>query len=206
MSKAPSWTVRPAAVRPGSTQQVDADLRRVRGSMHQGKALSRYAPPGMVGVRPSSNSQCPSAECLSPRQRRRGVLSRRVHRLVEDARSCVSDAPGVPGLVIIPCPSRRSSRRGRSPSRAPMGIFERRRQSGGGPVCRPRTRFSHCGAARRARFAFSAGVAAKVARRSRTICHGGSAAGNSRRPGDTSFQMVWASSSRGPFHQRGPRR
>src|ERR1041385_18244 len=56
------------------------------------------------------------------------------------------------------------------------------------------------------RFAFSAGVAAKVARRSRTICHGGSAGAIPVVPMPvalaTSFQMVWASSSRGTFISR----
>ena len=50
------------------------------------------------------------------------------------------------------------------------------------------------------RMASWAGVAAKVARRSRTICHGGSAAGNPVRLA-TSLQILFASSSRGASMQ-----
>src|SRR5262249_25467136 len=51
------------------------------------------------------------------------------------------------------------------------------------------------------RLAFSAGVAAKVARRSRTICHGGMALGR-RATAATSCQMFLASSSRGVSSRR----
>ena len=65
-----------------------------------------------------------------------------------------------------------------------------------------RTRLRHLVTAP-GRMASCAGVAAKVARRSRTICQGGSAAGNPVRLA-TSPQIVFASSSRGVSMSRSP--
>ena len=64
------------------------------------------------------------------------------------------------------------------------------------------TRLRHAVAAP-GRLASCAGVAAKVARRSRTICHGGSAAGKPVTLA-TSLQIVFASSSRGISISRSP--
>ena len=63
-----------------------------------------------------------------------------------------------------------------------------------------RTRLSHCVRAA-GRLAFSSGVATKVARRSRTICHGGSSAAIPVAR-DTSCQIVWASIARGTSIRR----
>ena len=63
-----------------------------------------------------------------------------------------------------------------------------------------RMRLFHCVRAA-GRLAFSSGVAAKVARRSRTICHGGSSAAIPVAR-ETSCQIVWASIARGTSIRR----
>ena len=80
------------------------------------------------------------------------------------------------------------------PVAGPNGTFDGRRQARVGPVAR-KVKIVESRARRRGACAFSSGVAAKVARRSRTICQGGRSAGKPATCA-TSRQIVAASSSR----------